>query len=90
MIKDYKICNLEQLERLEKNVPAKADELICDMLLDERVNTTDMFVSLVHEYIGGNDEFRQGMDAALNILLWKDMQEIADAVEQQAEGDKEE
>ena len=76
------ICNLEQLSKLRDNEPKEADNLICKLLTDEEVNCKDMFENLVTAYLKGSDEFRQGIDKACEILLWKNVQEIADMAEQ--------
>lgn len=47
------------------------------MLTDTEIKTYDMFEDLVTAYHYGNEDFRKGMDKVLEILLWKNMEQIA-------------
>ena len=80
-MKEKRICNLEQLKKLHKNIPAGAALRMNELLQDEAVKPTDMFEELAGAYLDGSDEFKHGMDRAMNILLWHDMQDVADMIE---------
>ncbi len=77
---EERICNLTQLKKLYDNEPEGTAALIAGLLQDEDVKTTDMFECLAYAYIKGSDEFRRGMDKAMTILLWKNMQDVANEV----------
>ena len=52
------------------------------MLMDTDISTYDMFEDLVVAYKHGGEEFRKGMDKALEVLLWKNMAEIVKHMEE--------
>lgn len=52
------------------------------MLMDTDISTYDMFEDLVVAYEHGSEEFRKGMDKALETLLWKNMEEIVKHMEE--------
>lgn len=58
----------------------KVANLMSDMLMDTDVTTYDMFEELVVAYRGGNEDFRKGMDKALETLLWYNMNDIVSKV----------
>ena len=58
----------------------KVANLMSDMLMDTDVTTYDMFEELVVAYNGGNEDFRKGMDKALETLLWYNMNDIVSKV----------
>ena len=57
---------------------------MCNLLMDEKVTTNNMFEELVVAYDKGNDDFKAGMDKVLQILIWKDMQELVDHMKKEA------
>lgn len=56
---------------------AVAEEMTA-MLTDTEISTYDMFEDLVIAYDKGNEDFRKGMDKALEILVWKNLPEIVE------------
>lgn len=52
-----------------------ADEMTA-MLTDTDIPTYDMFEDLVVAYVNGNEDFRKGMNKALEVLIWKNMEEL--------------
>ena len=84
-----RMANLEQLKMLRENEPFGADDIIGNMCQDEDVYSKDMFEELTRAYLNGSDEFKHGMDKAMTILLWKDMQDIADKIQELLESDSE-
>lgn len=61
----------------------KVADLMSDMLMDTNVTTYDMFEELVVAYHSGNEDFRKGMDKALETLLWYNMNDIANKVKEE-------
>lgn len=57
---------------------------MCNLLIDEKVTTNDMFEELVVAYDKGNEDFKAGMDKVLQILIWKDMQELVEHMKKEA------
>lgn len=51
---------------------------MCELLTDDSVKTLGMFESLAYDYTNesNSEEFRKGMDSALEILLYYNMEEI--------------
>lgn len=62
----------------------KAGEAMCALLMDADITTYDMFEDLVVAYEGGNDDFKAGMNKAMQILIWKNMQELVDYIKEEA------
>lgn len=56
-------------------------EQMTAMLMDTEISTYDMFEDLVVAYDKGNEDFRKGMDKALEILVWKNLPEIIEHME---------
>lgn len=72
----------EMRKLLHKVDNDKVAELITEMLTDTNVTTYDMFEDLVIAYDNGNASFREGMDKALETLLWYNMNDIAKKVKE--------
>jgi hypothetical protein len=60
--------------------PAKADEVICNLLTDPDVSVHDAFNDIVYRYLKGSEDFKQGIDCALTILTQYNLTEIAQKV----------
>ncbi len=58
----------------------EAGEQMATYLLDTDVKTIDMFEDLMYAYNNGSEEFKAGIDKACEILLWKNLQEIAEEI----------
>lgn len=79
----------EDLVKLPSNLETrqKIGEKMAELLMDENVNTFDMFEELLNAYVLGeygddrDEAFRAGLDKACTILLWKNVQEIANEME---------
>lgn len=54
------------------------EEQMTAMLTDPDIPTYDMFEDLVTAYDAGNEDFRKGMDKALETLVWKSLPEIVE------------
>lgn len=63
---------------MEKVDCEKTAEYMTGILTDEHVSTWKMFEDLSSRYISANDEVRKGIDVALTILTYKNMNEITD------------
>ena len=61
----------------------KVAELMSELLMDTNVTTYDMFEDLVVAYENGNEDFRKGMDKALETLLWYNMNDIVEKVKEE-------
>lgn len=57
------------------------EEQMTAMLTDPDISTHDMFEDLVTAYDAGNEDFRKGMDKALETLIWKNLPEIVEYME---------
>lgn len=62
----------------------KAGEEMSSMLMDEEISTYDMFEDLITAYESGNADFKAGMDKALQILIWKNMEELVEHMKKEA------
>ena len=65
-------------------------EKMTEMLTDPEISTYDMFEDLVLAYENGNEDFRKGMDKALEILVWTTLPEIAKYAEEHCLKEEEE
>ena len=60
----------------------KVAEEMTAMLTDPDILTYDMFEDLVIAYTNGNTDFRKGIDKALEILIWRNMENLAEYMEE--------
>ena len=67
------------MDRVDKYLVA---EEMTEMLMDTNITTYDMFEDLLIAYRNGNEDFRKGMDKALETLVWKDMTDIVKYMEE--------
>ena len=56
----------------------KVAEEMTAMLTDPDILTYDMFEDLVIAYTENNSDFRKGIDKALEILIWRNMENLAE------------
>ncbi len=70
-----------QIEQTLRDSDAdKNAKIMSDFLMDDQVKTYMMFEDLAAKYIGGSEEFRKGIDAALTTLLSYNMKEVAEKI----------
>ena len=78
--------NNEQIECLEAIKKADAVDrdiasgIMYDLVADENVKTYKMWDEISAAYINGNEDFRKGMDAMAECLVWKNVKEIAEEI----------
>ena len=88
-MKNLTEMTFEDLTKLPSDLETrkKIGEEMAGLLMDENVNTFDMFEELLNAYVLGeygddrDEAFRAGLDKACTILLWKNVQEIANEME---------
>ena len=71
----------EILYKVDNDVVA---EEMANMLMDSDINTYDMFEDLVTAYADGNEDFRKGMNKALETLIWRNLPDLVKYMEENA------
>lgn len=77
---------IKNMDRSELNtfldrVGNKAPEVMSELLTDPATTTYTMYEDLMYAYISGTDEFKAGLDKAVEIMLWYNLQEVSEKVE---------
>ena len=72
---------LEKIEIAKKLTNEDASSAkMAELLMDDQVSTCEMFEDLLYDYEKGSEEFRKGMDKAMQILLNINFSEVIDEV----------
>lgn len=87
-MKDLREMTQDDLVKLPSDLETRDQiaEKMAQLLMDPNTKTLDMFEELLNAYVlceygdERDEAFRAGLDKACTILLWKNVQEIAEEV----------
>lgn len=88
-MKDLLKMTHEDLAKLPSDLKTRQQigEKMAGLLMDQDVNTFEMFENLLNAYVLGeygnerDEAFRAGLDKACDILLWKSVQDVANEMD---------